>query len=32
MPLTYHHAAFQVIDQAGHSRLVWTTDVPPHAP
>ena len=31
MPLTYHHAAFQVIEQAGHSRLVWTTDVLPHA-
>jgi uncharacterized protein YndB with AHSA1/START domain len=31
LPLTYHHAAFQVIDQDGGSRLVWLTDVLPHA-
>ncbi|WP_433832481.1 SRPBCC family protein [Actinoplanes sp. CA-015351] len=31
MPLTYHHAAFQVFEEGDHSRLVWTTDVLPHA-
>ncbi|WP_328414755.1 hypothetical protein OG470_21075 [Micromonospora sp. NBC_00389] len=31
MPLTYHHAAFQVFDDGDHSRLVWLTDVLPHA-
>jgi uncharacterized protein YndB with AHSA1/START domain len=31
MPLTYHHAAFQVFDEGPRSRLVWVTDVLPHA-
>ncbi|MBB2947683.1 uncharacterized protein YndB with AHSA1/START domain [Actinoplanes lutulentus] len=32
MPLTYHHAAFQVFEKDdSRSRLVWTTDVLPHA-
>ncbi|GAA2637823.1 hypothetical protein GCM10010399_83820 [Dactylosporangium fulvum] len=31
LPLTYHHAAFQVFDEGDHSRLVWLTDVLPHA-
>ncbi|WP_420116077.1 SRPBCC family protein [Micromonospora sp.] len=31
MPLTYHHAAFQVLQEGDHSRLVWLTDVLPHA-
>ncbi|MET8312370.1 SRPBCC family protein [Micromonospora sp. NPDC005173] len=31
LPLTYHHAAFQVFDDGDHSRLVWLTDVLPHA-
>ena len=31
LPLTYHHAAFQVFDHGDHSRLVWVTDVLPHA-
>jgi hypothetical protein len=31
LPLTYHHAAFQVFDQGATSRIVWTTDVLPHA-
>lgn len=32
LPLTYHHAAFEVLEtDAGSSRLVWTTDVLPHA-
>ncbi|MEV6368095.1 SRPBCC family protein [Micromonospora musae] len=31
LPLTYHHAAFQVLDEGDHSRLVWLTDVLPHA-
>jgi hypothetical protein len=31
LPLTYHHAAFQVIDEGTHSRLVWLTDVLPHS-
>jgi uncharacterized protein YndB with AHSA1/START domain len=31
LPLTYHHAAFQVVDEGDHSRLVWLTDLLPHA-
>jgi hypothetical protein len=31
LPLTYHHAAFQVFEEGDHSRLVWLTDVLPHA-
>jgi Polyketide cyclase / dehydrase and lipid transport len=31
LPLTYHHAAFQVFDEGDRSRLVWLTDVLPHA-
>jgi uncharacterized protein YndB with AHSA1/START domain len=31
LPLTYHHAAFQVFDEGDHSRVVWLTDVLPHA-
>jgi uncharacterized protein YndB with AHSA1/START domain len=31
LPLTYHHAAFQVFDQGDHARIVWLTDVLPHA-
>jgi uncharacterized protein YndB with AHSA1/START domain len=31
LPLTYHHAAFQVFADGDHSRLVWLTDVLPHA-
>jgi uncharacterized protein YndB with AHSA1/START domain len=31
LPLTYHHAAFQVLGLGDHSRLVWVTDVLPHA-
>jgi hypothetical protein len=31
LPLTYHHAAFQVIEVEGRTRVVWTTDVLPHA-
>ncbi|MFI1992168.1 SRPBCC family protein [Actinoplanes sp. NPDC020271] len=31
MPLTYHHAAFQVVEVDGRTRVVWTTDVLPHA-
>ncbi|MCY1139140.1 SRPBCC family protein [Actinoplanes sp. Pm04-4] len=30
LPLTYHHAAFQVFDEGDRSRVVWTTDVLPH--
>jgi hypothetical protein len=30
LPLTYHHAAFQVFDEGDHSRLVWVTDILPH--
>jgi hypothetical protein len=30
LPLTYHHAAFQVFAEGDHSRLVWLTDVLPH--
>ena len=31
LPVTYHHAAFQVFDEGDRSRLVWLTDVLPHA-
>ena len=31
LPLTYHNAAFQVVDEGDRSRLVWLTDVLPHA-
>ena len=31
MPLAYHHAAFQVFADGPRSRLVWVTDVLPHA-
>ena len=31
LPLTYHHAAFQVYEEGDGSRLVWLTDVLPHA-
>ncbi|MET7402722.1 SRPBCC family protein [Dactylosporangium sp. NPDC005572] len=31
LPLTYHHASFQVFDHPAGSRLVWLTDVLPHA-
>jgi hypothetical protein len=31
LPLTYHHAAFQVFDEGDHTLLVWLTDVLPHA-
>ena len=31
LPLTYHHASFQVFEEGDHSRLVWLTDVLPHA-
>ncbi|MBM2616670.1 SRPBCC family protein [Actinoplanes sp. LDG1-06] len=31
MPLTYHHASFQVYDDGDICRLVWVTDVLPHA-
>jgi uncharacterized protein YndB with AHSA1/START domain len=31
LPLTYHHATFQVFGEAEGSRLVWLTDVLPHA-
>jgi hypothetical protein len=31
LPLTYHHASFQVLDEGEHSRIVWLTDVLPHA-
>jgi uncharacterized protein YndB with AHSA1/START domain len=30
LPVTYHHAAFQVFDDGDRSRLVWLTDVLPH--
>ena len=30
MELAHHHASFQVFDDAGGARLVWTTDVLPH--
>ncbi|MEV0900497.1 SRPBCC family protein [Actinoplanes sp. NPDC049802] len=31
MPLTYHHASFQVFEDGAGSRLVWQTDVLPDA-
>ncbi|MFF5077846.1 SRPBCC family protein [Actinoplanes sp. NPDC000266] len=31
MPLTYHHASFQVFGEGERARLVWVTDVLPHA-
>lgn len=31
LPLTYHHAAFQVFEMGDRSRIVWLTDVLPHA-
>jgi hypothetical protein len=31
LPLTYHHASFQVIERGDHSLLVWLTDVLPDA-
>jgi uncharacterized protein YndB with AHSA1/START domain len=31
LPLTYHHAAFQVFEEGDRCRLVWLTDVLPHA-
>jgi hypothetical protein len=31
LPLTYHHAAFQVLEAEGRTKIVWTTDVLPHA-
>lgn len=31
LPLSYHHASFQVFDHGAGSRLVWITDVLPHA-
>lgn len=31
LPLTYHHASFQVFPDGDHgARLVWTTDLLPH--
>jgi len=30
LPLTYHHASFQVLDEGAVSRLVWLTDILPH--
>jgi carbon monoxide dehydrogenase subunit G len=31
LPLTYHHAAFQVFEEGDRTRLVWVTDILPHA-
>ncbi len=31
LPVTYHHATFQVFDEGEHSRLIWLTNVLPHA-
>jgi hypothetical protein len=31
MPLTYHHASFQVVGEGTGSRLIWVTDLLPHA-
>ena len=31
LPLTYHHASFQVLDEHEGSRVIWLTDVLPHA-
>jgi hypothetical protein len=30
LPVTYHHAAFQVLDKGDQCRLVWLTDILPH--
>jgi uncharacterized protein YndB with AHSA1/START domain len=30
LPLTYHHASFQVFAEGDRARLVWLTDVLPH--
>ncbi|GAA0461719.1 hypothetical protein Ade02nite_16310 [Paractinoplanes deccanensis] len=30
LPLSYHHASFQVFEEGDRSRLVWLTDVLPH--
>lgn len=30
LPVTHHHASFQVLAEYGVSRLVWITDVLPH--
>lgn len=30
LPLTYHHAEFEVVPEGDRCRLVWTTDVLPH--
>ncbi len=30
LPLTYHHASFQVASEGDGSRLIWVTDVLPH--
>jgi uncharacterized protein YndB with AHSA1/START domain len=30
LPVTYHHASFQVFEEGDRSRLVWITDVLPH--
>jgi hypothetical protein len=31
LPLNYHHATFEVLGEGERSRLVWSTDVLPHA-
>ena len=31
LPLTYHHATFEVFADGERSRLVWSTDILPHA-
>jgi len=31
LPLDYHHATFEVLGEGERSRLVWSTDVLPHA-
>lgn len=31
LPITYHHATFQVLVDGERSRLVWLTDVLPHS-
>ena len=30
LPLTYHHASFQVFAEGDRARLVWLTDILPH--
>ncbi|MEU4240101.1 SRPBCC family protein [Actinoplanes sp. NPDC026619] len=30
LPITFHHASFQVFEEGDRSRLVWLTDVLPH--